>query len=471
MIFKIKSIAAFVGVTMLTTTLNANAGMKDLFDSYQNDLGYRQVDVAGGNNWGLGQFSARWSQPNIDVLSVQSPTVSVGCGGVDMFAGSFGLISGDELVQVGRAVAQGAASYFFKLAINNICSTCAAEMENLQNKIQRLNELARNACQGTQDLLSQQNLFGEDKAMAQDSLIGSKLASLNGTISAWETSIIGDSNTGESKDVNSRKEAIEVNSVYQSVDLLDSGASIPFLQALNFVGDTQKKKIASMLMTFIGAKVLKFADGETDPNAEPSINLTQAANYRDFILGSVPVPVDIKKCGVETPTPSGDFRCLNIVSQQVDYKPLQQVILEKLVGSPTNAGILSKYMTQTPLNASEKRFVKAFTFPYVKWAVVAKKYEINIDDIAHYAAYTLIAKINNEIFNQVSKVYALISSTKLNVYKSGTSFKEEFEKSFFEFREQYDLVRKQINDENKKLATNLGTVVQIAALTRLSRGE
>ena len=467
---KLNSIGVVVSFCLLATSLNAKAGMKELFDSYQNDLGANQVDVAGGNNWGLGQFSARWNQPTIDVISLESPSVSVGCGGIDMYGGSFGLISGDELVQIGRAVAQGAAAYFFKLAINNICSTCAAEMENLQNKLQRLNELARNACSETQNFLANSDFAGEDKLMAQDSLIGSGLASLNGTITSWETSIIGDANTGDQKDLSSRKVALEVNAVYQSVSLLDAGARVPFLQMLNFRGDTENKKIASMLITLLGTKVLKFDNGETAADAEPSVNLTSPANFSDLILGNTSIPITIKSCGTETIPAGGEYRCLNIVTENVNYKPLEMVINEKLVGSGANPGIFRKYLTQTPLDIEQKKFVQAFTFPYVRWAVFAKENQINIDDIAKYAATTLMRQVNDEIFNQVSKVYSITASSKLNMYKSGTSFKKEFETSFKGFREQYQMVSKQINEDGAQTAQNLDTVVQIAALTKLSKG-
>ena len=69
---KLNSIGVVVSFCLLATSINAEAGMKDLFDSYQNDLGANHVDVAGGNNWGLGQFSARWNQPTIDVISIEN---------------------------------------------------------------------------------------------------------------------------------------------------------------------------------------------------------------------------------------------------------------------------------------------------------------------------------------------------------------------------------------------------------------
>ncbi|MCI2286042.1 conjugal transfer protein TraH [Colwellia sp. MSW7] len=70
-----------------------------------------------------------------------------GCNGIDMFAGSFGLVSGDELVQVARGAAQGASLYFFNLAMSSVCPSCKEVMDNISKKIEQLNQWGRNSCE------------------------------------------------------------------------------------------------------------------------------------------------------------------------------------------------------------------------------------------------------------------------------------------------------------------------------------
>ena len=467
---KLSKVGILVSFCLLTSSINANAGMKELFDSYQNDLGPEHVNLANGNSWGLGQFSARWNQPSIDLVSVEMPSASVGCGGVDMYGGSFGMISGDELVQVGRAVAQGAAAYFFKLAINNICSTCAAEMENLQNKLQRLNELARNACAETQNFLANNEYVGEDKLMMQESLISANTASKMGSITSWTSGIIGEENTNEKKDVNSRKLTLEGNSVYQAVKLLAPTSTSPFLESLDFQGDTPHKKMASMLMTLLGSKVIKFADGTTDVDAEPDVKNTGPANYSDFIFGKTTIPIEISYCGEEDTATGGDYRCLNVETETIDFTPLEMIVKARLLGDDLNPGIFAKYLTQTPLTVDEKNFIKVFSFPYVRWAVFAKENHININDIANYAVTLLLRKINDEIYSQVSKVYSMTASAKENMYKSGTSLKKEYENAYKEFTKKYEIVSERIHVSNEESSQALQTVVEIASLTKLTKG-
>jgi hypothetical protein len=44
---------------------------------------------------------------NTNLVNVSFPKASVGCNGIDIFLGSFSMINGDQLVQIGRGIAQG----------------------------------------------------------------------------------------------------------------------------------------------------------------------------------------------------------------------------------------------------------------------------------------------------------------------------------------------------------------------------
>nr|QTX14752.1 Pilus assembly protein [Klebsiella pneumoniae] len=50
---------------------------------------------------------------NTNLVNVSFPKASVGCNGIDIFLGSFSMINGDQLVQIGRGIAQGSAVYAF----------------------------------------------------------------------------------------------------------------------------------------------------------------------------------------------------------------------------------------------------------------------------------------------------------------------------------------------------------------------
>lgn len=76
-----------------------------------------------------GGFVARVPKITPNVISVVPPKVNVGCGGVDFFTGSFSIINKDQMVQVMRGIANGAATYAFQVGMQAVCATCMSTLE------------------------------------------------------------------------------------------------------------------------------------------------------------------------------------------------------------------------------------------------------------------------------------------------------------------------------------------------------
>ena len=91
---------------------------------------------------------------NVDLVSLQTPSWKAGCGGIDFFGGSFSFINADQFVELLRTIASNAKGYAFQLALNIACADCMAWINNLQSKIQRLNEALGNSCQLAQGLVN-----------------------------------------------------------------------------------------------------------------------------------------------------------------------------------------------------------------------------------------------------------------------------------------------------------------------------
>ncbi len=84
---------------------------------------------------------------NARLVGVDFPSVSAGCGGIDVFGGSFSFISADQFVQLMRNIASNAGSYAFKLALDNLCPSCMSNIDKLQSALQKMNDATLNSCQ------------------------------------------------------------------------------------------------------------------------------------------------------------------------------------------------------------------------------------------------------------------------------------------------------------------------------------
>jgi conjugative transfer pilus assembly protein TraH len=100
----------------------------------------RRGVITGGN------IVMRNKMVNPNLISFVPPGVKTGCGGINLFGGSFSFINGAQLTQLMRSIAQASVGYAFNLAIEGMCPTCAQVMTKLQKDVQTINNLMRNSC-------------------------------------------------------------------------------------------------------------------------------------------------------------------------------------------------------------------------------------------------------------------------------------------------------------------------------------
>ncbi|TVQ94553.1 MAG: TraH family protein [Chromatiaceae bacterium] len=111
-------------------------------------LGQRRGVFSGGS------VTARNRIINENLVTWVPPSFQAGCGGIDLFAGSFSFINADQFQQLMRAVAANAAGYAFQIALQSMCPTCMDNLTDLQRKVQSLNEMFGNSCQMAQGLVN-----------------------------------------------------------------------------------------------------------------------------------------------------------------------------------------------------------------------------------------------------------------------------------------------------------------------------
>jgi len=81
------------------------------------------------------------------------PSVNIGCGGWDIFGGSFSVISSDQVIAMLRAIAASAVAYAFKLALSTISDKVAQNMELLWKDNTFFNMMGKNSCELGQALV------------------------------------------------------------------------------------------------------------------------------------------------------------------------------------------------------------------------------------------------------------------------------------------------------------------------------
>jgi conjugative transfer pilus assembly protein TraH len=147
-------IAGALAVTLPLSSVSADVGSS--MDSFLNDVG-GAANVTGptafegqsAGYYSLGNVWTRFPQKTTNIANLQLPRARAGCGGIDIFAGSFSFINASEIVAMMKAVANNAVGFAFSLAIDTVCPECSKIMQEFSQKAQLMN----NSCEMAQGLV------------------------------------------------------------------------------------------------------------------------------------------------------------------------------------------------------------------------------------------------------------------------------------------------------------------------------
>lgn len=124
-----------------------------------------------------GSVTMRTPIKPINLVAFDPPRLNAGCGGVDLYGGSFSFINGQELIAVFRSVASNAAGLAFKAAIKVISPSLDSLITEFQSLLQNINNLAKNSC-SLAHLIVDPNERAIADAVDGDGSVGSSLKSM-----------------------------------------------------------------------------------------------------------------------------------------------------------------------------------------------------------------------------------------------------------------------------------------------------
>lgn len=137
-----------VALSLSTLTGPAQAGLKEamnkMFVSASTDA--QAIQSQRLNGMYGGSMALRPMSAGINIVQFAGPRIDAGCGGIDMFFGSFSFINGAQFEQLIRSIAANAVGYAVKMAIQNMCNPCANLIDSLEAAMRELNSMAKNTC-------------------------------------------------------------------------------------------------------------------------------------------------------------------------------------------------------------------------------------------------------------------------------------------------------------------------------------
>lgn len=343
---------------------------KQLFHSYSSGSA-GTYDTSQGRYWHGGSFTGRVQQTSTDAIRFSPPSINAGCNGIDIFAGSFGLISGDELVQVARGAAQGASLYFFNLAMGSVCPSCKEVMDTISQKIEEMNKWGRNSCEAFSNEMDNSDLGRSMKGGIKS--MGAMLDSAAGNANDWFTSLGDLSPSTSAGGVSNSVAKLMVNQNLIHNSLTSTYNNITF----SSLGITGVRNTTELIQSLFGTIITKATEGAecatqraNDEECITTDNIRATLKLESFVFGTPATAGNndgkILQCAESE---SSDPECIETTTVAVDsgFKGLLEVYQGYI---KDDDGIIATIQRKDTFDSGSEQlqFINSNRYPWVKIA-------------------------------------------------------------------------------------------------------
>lgn len=304
--------------------------------------GIRRGVIAGG------EVTVKNRIMDANLLSITAPDWRAGCGGIDIYGGSFSYINSDQIVQLMRSIAANATGYAFKLAIDAISQSIGMNISDWLQKAQDMINKLGNSCELAKTAVD----WGVETAVSlYDKKVAEGAVRKEGIVADDAEATQSDA-VGQGKDTTDVKAMIG-NLVYRS--LLEQGADNWFVG-----GDTE---LIRQIMSVTGTVVVSVGEkreGRTDFKYMP---FPATLTIEDLVEGGNELTV--WKCTTLGGADHPEKACLTMEKERVTLTSLSDRITQVLIGnyrvSNQVGGIVQKYHSGEGVPTDEEMNVIAST--------------------------------------------------------------------------------------------------------------
>ncbi|MBK5145536.1 conjugal transfer protein TraH [Budviciaceae bacterium BWR-B9] len=372
-------------VLAITITLNClfpafadvNSDMNSFFNKLGFDSNTTQPQVWQGQAAGYasgGSIYARTSVKQIQLMSIQMPSLNAGCGGIDAYLGAFSFINGEQLQRLVKQIMSNAAGYAFDLALQATVPDMKKAKDFLQNLANDINSLSASTCQAAQAIVGgivPQFEEGQKK-ICQD------IAGQTNAFADWAASRQGCTIGGSYRSVTNNAPPDKKDEVLRNKNLIwDSlGANTMFS------GDSGLREFA---MSLSGTIIY-------DDNGKVT-SLPPLAGNHDIITAMVNGgKANVYQCDNST--------CLNpkIASMTISRENSLNGQVKAILAS-----IQSKAISDEPLTQKERGFIESTSVPVLKYLVDPQMLGISspvIVQLSEYITYDILMQYIQELIQQ-----------------------------------------------------------------------
>lgn len=431
-------IVAFVVIATMSTPSIAglDSAMDGMYSASTSPSAYNsqtRMGMVGGS------YTERWPVKNVNVVSFDAPRLDAGCGGLDMYGGSFSFINKDELIALFRRIGQQAKGLLFKLAVDSINKMLGGAISEFQKMVADMNKMLKNTCA----IMSSNKDYGDlhTKLMLQAQEFGSSLGTAKGQTDdkAGADAKIQIDPTAYDKTPDN---PIIGNLVHRGV--LYSGALAAFGQESAGVDPND---VELLLMNITGTEIIDTTVPSDGTCAAGAGRCTKIANHDDggsIGMEDLVAPEANKKvfsCTNIAGDVDGciDFGSSNTVALSTIFKGTMAVVNQRLFGinkselSPEEmasapGGLVGAMVNNTSMTPADKSFLASTSVPIMSLLLKVQTDRNAVVYVADTAARTMADDLAYVMARSLIKVGQRAFSGKASTIKRPEFYDENLKK-------------------------------------------
>jgi conjugative transfer pilus assembly protein TraH len=384
--------------------------------------------------YSLGNVWTRFPQKSVSPFNLQLPSARAGCGGIDLFSGSFSFINASEIVAMLKATANNALGFAFKLAIDSVSPEIGKVMDEFSQKAQLLNQMNISSCETAQALVG--GIWPQMETTR--STICEAVGNSQGVFSDWAASRQGCNNGGQrdatlagNTDPAMKEQIIGDPHNYTWEALKKSSKFGAFDQAFS-----------EYVMTLVGTIVTTPPTGSEHGPKVVIYGPAEEAVVTALLDGTANAPaVKILKCNNDPCTDVSD-QTLNVPASSA-LRPRIATMIKSMS---------SKIRSDTALDAAEKQLLNMATVPIYKILAVQA--------YAHYALTDGEIQTLSEIV-AVDLLNAMLDNMLDRVEQAKVFYQTADQETASQWRQQIAATRAKFAQRDVKLSNKLQVTMQI----------
>ena len=369
-----------------------------------------------------GYVAVRTPIQDVNLVSFSPPNIGAGCGGIDLFMGSFSFVNAQAFENLLRQIGQQALGYAFQLAINSMCHSCGALLSSIQSAMQKMNSSLKNTCQLAHGLATRSvgdSLTSIDKSVGQVMSSATGVASdifsaFNNTQSAPGTNetalasktatVTGDN--GQQQTVPASALLPQGNMTWKALENSQSDQLI-----------SQDNVTKEILMSLVGSEIIRPGMSQADQadaaalgsnNAENHINVPATLSLKDMVYGTPNAQVNVCQAWASSssvsypafpsnPSETSALSCLQTSTQtlsSLNYQGIKGWVRNLMWGeSGGDPGIVNQIIAGQPLTAAEQQLINMSGIGFMPLMIQVQQFPGAVDQIASQVEPYVVAEV------------------------------------------------------------------------------